>query len=42
VKVQKEVLDNRVFSLDGRYVGTTTTGLSKGIYIIGKKKVVIK
>lgn len=42
VKVQKETLDNRVFTLDGRYVGTTTTGLPKGIYIIGKRKVVVK
>lgn len=31
-----------IFSLDGRYLGNDVSKLTKGIYIIGKKKVVIK
>lgn len=31
-----------IFSLDGRYLGNDASKLTKGIYIIGKKKVVIK
>lgn len=31
-----------IYTLDGRYVGTDASQLTKGIYIIGKKKVVIK
>lgn len=31
-----------IFSLDGRYLGKDASKLTKGIYIIGKKKVVIK
>lgn len=34
--------DNRIFSLDGRYLGTDATTLPKGVYIIGKKKVIVK
>lgn len=34
--------DARIFTLDGRYLGTDASTLGKGIYIIGKKKVVIK
>lgn len=34
--------DTRIFTLDGRYLGTDASNLGKGIYIIGKKKVVIK
>ncbi|HEY9551525.1 MAG TPA: immune inhibitor A domain-containing protein, partial [Prevotella sp.] len=33
--------DNRVFTIDGRLVGTSLTGLPKGIYIVNKKKIVI-
>lgn len=32
----------QIFSLDGRYLGNDASKLTKGIYIIGKKKVVIK
>lgn len=35
-------LDGRIFTLDGRYLGTDASHLSKGIYIIGKKKVIVK
>lgn len=31
-----------IFSLDGRYLGNDAGKLNKGVYIIGKKKVVIK
>jgi len=31
-----------VYTIDGRRVGDTTTGLAKGIYIIDGKKVIIK
>lgn len=31
-----------IFSFDGRYLGNDASKLTKGIYIIGKKKVVIK
>ncbi len=34
--------DAPIYTLDGRYVGTAANQLTKGIYIIGKKKVVIK
>lgn len=34
--------DARIYTLDGRYLGTETNKLGKGIYIINKKKVVIK
>ncbi|KXB84865.1 hypothetical protein HMPREF3034_00468 [Prevotella sp. DNF00663] len=34
--------DNRIYSIDGRYLGTDKTRLPKGIYIINRKKVVIQ
>lgn len=40
--VESTFKDNKIYTLDGRFVGTTTDGLKKGIYIIGNKKVVIK
>lgn len=40
--VSKEHADNRIFSLDGRYLGTDKSQLGKGVYIIGGKKVVVK
>ncbi len=33
--------DKKVYTLDGRYVGNSTSSLPKGIYIVGGKKVVI-
>lgn len=33
---------DKVYSIDGQYIGTTTAGLKKGIYIVGNKKVVVK
>ncbi|MBR5686899.1 MAG: M6 family metalloprotease domain-containing protein [Prevotella sp.] len=34
--------DNRIFSLDGRYLGTNLNTLQPGIYIINGKKVVLR
>ncbi len=34
--------DKRIFTIDGRYVGTDSSSLPKGVYIIGKKKVTVK
>ena len=31
----------KIYTIDGRYVGTNLKALPKGVYIIGKKKVVI-
>lgn len=32
--------DNRIFTIDGRYVGTDINKLSKGLYISGGKKII--
>jgi hypothetical protein len=32
----------KVFALDGRYIGATTQGLAKGVYIVNGKKTVVK
>ncbi|MDO4160294.1 MAG: hypothetical protein Q4D41_07550 [Prevotellaceae bacterium] len=37
-----KVADNKVYSIDGRYVGNTTDNLSKGLYIMNGKKFVVK
>lgn len=34
--------DANIYTLDGRYLGTDASKLGKGVYVIGKKKVVIK
>jgi hypothetical protein len=31
----------KIYTLDGRYVGTDAQTLSKGVYVIGNKKVVV-
>lgn len=35
-----EVKDNRIFSIDGRYMGKDLNSLKKGIYIINGKKII--
>lgn len=40
VTVVKKTVDNRIYSIDGRYLGTDTSALGKGIYVVGGKKVV--
>ena len=32
----------RIYTLDGRYVGKSTRGLAKGVYVINGKKTVIR
>ena len=40
--VRPAVLQGKVFNLNGQLVGTTTAGLSKGIYIVNGKKMIVK
>lgn len=40
VTVVNKVADNRIYSIDGRYLGTDASALGKGIYVVGGKKVV--
>lgn len=34
--------DTRVYSISGQYVGTSTDGLAKGLYIVNGKKIIIR
>ena len=38
----KQSLQGKVFNLNGQFVGTSTEGLAKGVYIVNGKKVIIK
>lgn len=38
----KKALQGKVYNLQGQYVGKSPKGLSKGVYIINGKKVIIK
>lgn len=40
VTVANKTVDNRIYSIDGRYLGTDASALGKGIYVVGGKKVV--
>lgn len=40
VTVVKKSVDNRIYSIDGRYLGTDASALGKGIYVVGGKKIV--
>lgn len=40
VTVVKKTVDNRIYSIDGRYLGTNASALGKGIYVVGGKKIV--
>lgn len=40
VTVVKKAVDNRIYSIDGRYLGTDASALGKGIYVVGGKKIV--
>ena len=42
VETTKKALQGKVFNLNGQYVGTSTAGLAKGVYIVNGKKVIIK
>lgn len=37
-----QLSDKRIYTLDGRYMGTSTEGLMPGLYIQGNRKMVIK
>lgn len=38
----KKALQGKVYNLQGQFVGSSLQGLSKGVYIINGKKVIIK
>lgn len=40
VIVANKAADNRIYSIDGRYLGTDASALGKGIYVVGGKKIV--
>lgn len=40
VTVADKTRDNRIYSIDGRYLGTDASALGKGIYVVGGKKIV--
>lgn len=40
VTVAKKTTDNRIYSIDGRCLGTDASALGKGIYVVGGKKIV--
>lgn len=40
VTVADKTCDNRIYSIDGRYLGTDASALGKGIYVVGGKKIV--
>lgn len=40
VTVAKKATDNRIYSIDGRCLGTDASALGKGIYVVGGKKIV--
>lgn len=40
VTVVKKTVDNRIYSIDGRYLGTDASALGKGFYVVGGKKIV--
>lgn len=40
VTVANKATDNRIYSIDGLYLGTDASALGKGIYVVGGKKIV--
>ena len=42
VTVKKQAENAGIYSIDGKYLGTSAKNLQKGIYIVGKKKVAVK
>ena len=40
ITVANKAADNRIYSIDGRYLGTDASALGKGIYVVGGKKIV--
>ncbi len=42
VEAKEQAVTGKVYNLNGQMVGTTTAGLSKGVYIVDGKKMIIK
>lgn len=42
VESAEEAVTGKVYNLNGQMVGTSTNGLSKGVYIVNGKKMIIK
>ncbi len=42
VETAEKTVDGKVYNLNGQMVGTSTAGLSKGVYIVDGKKMIIK
>lgn len=42
MQASENAKDKKVYSISGQYLGKTTDGLKKGIYIVNGKKIVIK
>lgn len=40
ITVADKTRDNRIYSIDGRYLGTDASAFGKGIYVVGGKKIV--
>lgn len=40
--ISKSDMQSKVYNLNGQYIGNSTNGLSKGVYIVNGKKTVIK
>lgn len=42
VETEETTVTGKVYNLNGQMVGTTTAGLSKGVYIVDGKKMIVK
>lgn len=42
IDLEKEQNSRRIFTLDGRYAGNDLHALPKGIYVVGKRKILVK
>lgn len=42
INEDKTIEDKRIYNINGQYMGTEQNALPKGVYIIGKRKVVVK
>lgn len=42
VEAKEQAVTGKVYNLNGQMVGTTTAGLSKGVYIVDGKKMIVK
>ncbi len=42
VETAEKTVAGKVYNLNGQLVGTSTSGLSKGVYIVNGKKMIIK